>query len=247
MTTLGYIILFAMLGSLGAIAAAGLILALPERVTRWLVPHLISYAIGTLLGAALLGMLPHALESLAAGPAMATVLAGLIGFFVLESLVLWRHCHEPNCPVHGTSGTLILIGDAFHNFVDGLVIAAAFINSVPVGVAASLAILAHEIPQEAGDFGILLHGGFSRRKALVLNSLSASTTLVGALAAYVGIQSLQPLAPYILCLSAASFLYIALADLIPGRRGPKGIAALAVELVLISAGVMTIALLQVHP
>jgi len=245
--TTGYILLFALLSSLGAVAAAGVILAMPERLTRRLVPHLISYAIGTLLGAALLGMIPHALESLAAGTVMATVLAGLIGFFVLESLVLWRHCHERDCPVHGTSGILILVGDAFHNFVDGLVIASAFLASVSVGMTASLAVIAHEIPQEAGDFGILLHSGYSRRKALVLNSLSASTTLAGALAGYTGIQALRSAAPYVLCVSAASFLYIALADLIPGRRGKKGIAALTAELILIAAGVATVSLLRMHP
>jgi len=247
MTTPAYIFLFAMLGSFGAVAAAGIILVLPERAMRWLIPHLISYAIGTLLGAALLGMIPHALESLAAGTVMATVLAGLVGFFVLESLVLWRHCHERDCPVHGTSGILILVGDAFHNFVDGLVIASAFVASVPIGVTASLAVIAHEIPQEAGDFGILLHGGYSRRKAFVLNMLSASTTLVGALVGYAGIQTLRSVAPYVLCVSAASFLYIALADLIPGRRGRKGLVALVAELALIAAGVMTIAALRVHP
>ena len=191
-------------------------------------------------------MIPYALAILAPKTAMATVLAGLVGFFVLESLLLWRHCHEQDCPIHGTSGTLILIGNAFHNFVDGLVIAAAFIASVPVGVTASLAIIAHEIPKDAGDFGILLHSGFSRRKAFVCNTLSTSTTLVGALAGYIGIQALRPMAPYILCVSAASFLYISLADLIPGRRGRKGIVALVVELVLIAAGVMTIATLRMR-
>jgi len=246
MITLAYIFFFALLGSLGAVAVAGIILVLPERLTRWLVPYFISYAIGTLLGAALLGMIPHALACLAAGTVMFTVLAGLIGFFVLESLVLWRHCHEQDCPIHGTSGVLILVGDAFHNFVDGLVIAAAFVAAVPVGVTASLAVIAHEIPQEAGDFAILLHAGYSRRKALVLNLFSASTTVVGALVGYIGIHALQPMAPYILCVSAASFLYIALADLIPGRRGRKGLVALVVELVLIAAGVMTIAVLRVH-
>jgi len=247
MTTLGYIMLFALLGSLGANGAAGILLTLPERVTRWLVPHLISYAIGVLLTAALLNMIPHALAMLAPKTVMATVLAGLVGFFVLESLLLWRHCHEADCPVHGTSGILILIGNAFHNFVDGLVIASTFMVSVPVGVTASLAIIAHEIPKDAGDFGVLLHSGFSRRKAFVLNMLSASTTLVGALVGYAGIQTLRSVAPYVLCVSAASFLYIALADLIPGRRGRKGLVALVAELALIAAGVMTIAALRVHP
>ncbi len=247
MTTPVYILVFAVLGSLGAVAAALVILVLPERLVRRLVPYLISYAIGTLLAAALLGMIPHVLETLPARKVMTTVLAGLIAFFLLESLVLWRHCHERNCPVHGASGVLILIGDAFHNFVDGLVIASSFVASAPVGVTASLAVIAHEIPQEAGDFAILLQSGYSRRKALFLNVLSASTTLVGALAGYVGILTLSFLTPYVLCVSAASFLYIALADLLPGRRGGKGIAVLAIELVLIGAGVMTIALLRMHP
>jgi len=220
---------------------------LPERIARWMVPHLISYAIGALLSSALLGMIPHALEGLATTTVMVAVLAGLLGFFILESLVLWRHCHERNCPVHGTSGILILVGDAFHNFVDGLVIASAFIASVPIGITASLAVIAHEIPQEAGDFAILLHSGYSRRRALALNMLSASTTLLGAWLGFIGIQAMRPLAPYVLCISAASFLYIALADLIPGRRSRKGILALVVELVLITAGVVTIAVLQVHP
>jgi len=247
MTIATYIFIFAVLGSLGAIAAAGFVLALPERLARRLIPHLVSYAIGTLLGAALLGMIPHALESLASGPVMLTVLAGLIGFFTLENLVLWRHCHEQDCPVHGTSGILILVGDAFHNFVDGLVIASSFLTSVPMGITASLAVIAHEIPQEAGDFGILLHSGYGRRKALLLNALSASATLAGALAAYLGIRALRSVAPYVLCVSAASFLYIALADLVPGRRSRKELAALAGELALIAAGVLTIALLRRHP
>ncbi len=247
MLILGYILIFALLCSLGALSAAGLILALPDRLTRWLLPHLISYAIGTLLGAALLGMIPHALEQLAATQVSLSVLIGLLGFFVLESLVLWRHCHEPECPIHDASGPLILVGDAFHNFVDGLVIAAAFITSLPLGITVSLAVIAHEIPQEAGDFAILLHSGYGRRKAFLLNALSSSTTFIGALLAYVGMRVLDSIAPYFLCISAASFLYIALADLIPGRRGKKTLLALISELVLIIAGILTIGLLRAHP
>lgn len=246
MTTFWYILLFAGLASIGAVAAACLILVLPERLVRRLVPHLVSYAIGTLLAAALLGMLPHALEAMNAGTAMWTVLAGLLGFFVLESLVLWRHCHAQDCPVHGAGGNMILIGDAFHNFVDGLVIAAAFLASIPIGVAATLAIIAHEIPQEAGDFGILLHAGYSRQKALVYNMLSAAATLVGALAGYWGIGAVSIAAPYVLCVSAASFIYVALADLIPGRRGRKTFGAMIVELLLVASGIVTIAVFRSH-
>jgi len=246
MSTLGLILLFAVLSSVGAMSAAGAMLILPERMMRSLVPRLVSYAIGTLLGAALLGILPHALEQLPAGSVMTTFLAGLLGFFVLESLVLWRHCHERECPIHRVSAILILVGDAFHNFVDGLVIASAFLASAPVGVSASLAVIAHEIPQEAGDFGILLHAGYSRRKAWLLNALSASPTLVGALAGYAGLRALETAAPYVLCVSAASFVYVALADLIPGRRQARGSAALGWDLLLIATGVVTIALLHGH-
>jgi len=246
MTTPVWIFVCAMLGSFGSVAAAGIMLVLPERAMRRLIPHLVSYAIGTLLGAALLGIIPHALESLPPKTVMKTVLGGMIGFFVLESLVLWRHCHEQNCPIHGTSGILILVGDAFHNFVDGLVIASSFLGSVPLGVAATLAVIAHEIPQEAGDFGILLHSGYSRRKAFLLNMISASPILVGAAVGYAGIHALRSAAPYVLSISAASFIYIALADLIPGRRGRKGLAALVAELVLITAGVLTVGVLETH-
>jgi len=208
---------------------------------------MVNFAMGTLLGAALLGMLPNALEALPSRTAMSVVLATFVGFFILESIVLWRHCHDSRCPVHSTGGVLILVGDALHNFVDGLVIASAFLTSTSVGITASLAVIAHEIPQEAGDFAILLQSGYTRRKALILNTLSASTTFIGAAAAYFGINVLRSASPYVLCVSAASFLYIALADLIPGRRGGKKIATLVVELALIGAGVATIAILRIHP
>jgi zinc and cadmium transporter len=137
-------------------------------------------------------------------------------FFVLEKLVLWRHCHDSGCEVHGRAAPLILIGDAFHNFVDGMVIAAAFLTSIPLGVAAALAVIAHEVPQEVGDFAILLDSGYGRMKALILNGLSSATTLPGAVLAYFWLGEMHAAVPYILALSAASFIYIAAADLIPG-------------------------------
>ncbi len=159
-------------------------LLFPESTRRTLVPYLVSYAAGTLLGAAFLGMIPAGLEQAPATTIMATVLAGMVLFFVLEKLVLWRHSHEAAGAEDGRAGPLILIGDAFHNFVDGVVIAAAFLTSIPLGVAAALAVIAHEVPQEVGDFAILLDSGYGRMKALVLNGLSATTTLPGAVLAY---------------------------------------------------------------
>ena len=165
------------------------------------VPALVSFAIGTLLGAVFLEILPHAIGSSGNLQALfATVLAGILGFFVLEKLVLWRHCHIEDCEAHdhhadpsdgGRSGLMIIIGDGFHNFVDGILIAAAFLQSTELGVVTAAAIIAHEIPQEIGDFVILLHSGYSKLAALLLNLLSSVAMLVGALLAYFTLQAAQ--------------------------------------------------------
>lgn len=239
-----WIIGFSVLGSIGAIAGAGLLLIFPDRIRRVLVPSLISYATGTLLGAAFLGMIPAGLKEAPATAVMAAVLAGMVLFFVLEKLVLWRHCHESACEVHGSAAPLILIGDAFHNFVDGAVIASAFLTSVPLGVAASLAVIAHEVPQELGDFAILLESGYGRGKAMLLNALSSAATLPGAIVAYFWLIETRAAVPYILALSAASFIYIAAADLIPGLNRQISLPATLRQLALLLAGIGTITLFQ---
>ena len=235
-----WIIGFSVLGSIGAVAGAALFLFFPEGIRKVLVPCLVSYATGTLLGAAFLGMIPASLKLAPAAAVTATVLAGMVLFFVLEKLVLWRHCHDSECEVHGRAGPLILIGDAFHNFVDGVVIAAAFLTSIPLGIATSLAVIAHEIPQEVGDFAILLDSGYGRTKAFVLNELSAVTTLPGAVLAYFWLGETRAAVPYILALSAASFIYIATADLIPGLHRQVTPAASLRQLMLLLAGIGTI-------
>jgi len=237
-----WIIGFSVLGSVGAIAGAALMLLFPVGIRRTLVPCLVSYAAGTLLGAAFLGMIPAGLKQAPAVAVMSTVLAGMVLFFVLEKLVLWRHCHDSECEVHGRAAPLILIGDAFHNFVDGVVIAAAFLTSIPLGIAASLAVIAHEVPQEVGDFAILLDSGYGRGKALMLNGLSSVATLPGAVAAYFWLGETREAVPYILALSAASFIYIAAADLIPGLHRQVSAAASVLQLVLLLAGIGTIVL-----
>jgi zinc and cadmium transporter len=244
--TLFYILLFSVLGSIGAVSLAAVVLIIPGKWSDQFVPLLVNYAIGTLLGAALLGMIPHAVEHLPAHTVMFFVLFGIIAFYILESFMLWRHCHQKDCPVHSAAGSLILIGDAFHNFVDGILIASTFMVSISAGLVASLAVIAHEIPQEVGDFSILLHSGYSRSKAFFYNALSSSTTIIGALLGYFMITEIKQIAPYMLCISAASFLYIALADLIPSRRQKRDLRALVVELILIAAGVLTIWLFHRH-
>jgi len=203
---------------------------------------LISYATGTLLGAAFLGLIPHALNDIPASAALSAVLGGIVLFFVLEKLVLWRHCHEERCEIHGTAGPLILIGDALHNFIDGVVIAAAFLTSIPLGIAASLAVISHEVPQEVGDFAILLESGYSRARAFLYNIISGLTALLGAVLAYLFLIGVKIAIPYIMALSAASFIYIATADLFPTLHryaNPKhGLRQLALML----AGIGTIVL-----
>lgn len=241
---LSWIIIFSILGSVGAIAGAGLLLLFPESTRKFLLPFLLSYATGTLLGAAFLGMIPNGLQHATPIEISATVLAGIVIFFTLEKLVIWRHCHDTGCESHGTAAPLILIGDAFHNFVDGFVIAAAFLTSIPLGIVASLAVIAHEIPQEVGDFAILLESGYSKIRALFLNTLSSLTTLPGAIIAYFFLGATREAVPYILALSAASFIYIAIADLVPILHRQSGIKSTFRQLVLILAGIATIALFK---
>jgi len=236
-----WIIGFSILGSIGAVAGAAVLLIFPEAIRKVLVPRLISYATGTLLGAAFLGMIPAGLSQAPAVALMASVLAGMVLFFVLEKLVLWRHCHDVECEVHGRAGLLILIGDAFHNFVDGVVIAAAFLTSITLGIATSLAVIAHEVPQEIGDFAILLDNGYGRMRAFVLNTFQPHT-LAGALVAYFWLGEMREAVPYVLAISAASFIYIAAADLIPSLHRQVTLAASLWQLVLLLVGIGTIAL-----
>lgn len=241
---LGWIIAFSILGSVGAIIGAALILLFPERTRKILLPCLLSYATGTLLGAAFLGMIPHGLQQATPIEISGTVLIGIVIFFTLEKLIIWRHCHDPECEVHSAAAPLILVGDAFHNFVDGFVIAAAFLTSVPLGIAASLAVIAHEIPQEVGDFAILLDNGYSKKRALFLNTLSSLSTLPGAMIAYFFLGATQEAVPFILALSAASFIYIAVADLVPVLHQKTGLKATLSQLGLMLAGIATIALFK---
>lgn len=233
---------FALLGSVGAMLGAALLLAFPEGVRQRLLPCLLAYATGTLLGAAFLGMLPNALGQAPALAISATVLAGLVAFFLLEKLVLWRHCHDSDCDVHGhVGGRLILIGDAFHNFVDGVVIAAAFLVSPPLGIATALAVIAHEIPQELGDFAILLHSGMEKARAFAYNLLSSLATLPGVVAGWFWLDQMREAIPFVLAISAASFIYIAVADLVPGLHRQMGIESMLRQFLLLMAGIATIA------
>ena len=244
MPTLAWISGAAVAGSVISIAIAALFaLSAPSS---W-VPALVSFAIGALLGAVFLEILPHAISASGSLETMfATVLAGILAFFVLEKLVLWRHCHIEDCEAHdhhadpgdhGRSGLMIIIGDAFHNFVDGILIAAAFLQSTELGIVTAAAIIAHEIPQEIGDFVILLHSGYGKAAALALNLLSSLAMLVGALLAYFALQAAQEWMGTVLALAAASMIYVAVADLIPGLHRRPELHATAQQVALIALGV----------
>jgi zinc and cadmium transporter len=234
------------ISSIGGVAAAGLVLAVPESFRKPAVSSLVSYATGALLGAAFLALLPEALEHAPTATVTTAVLAGVLLFFVLEKLVLWRHCHDQGCEAHRSSGVLIVLGDGLHNFADGVLIAAAFLTSVPLGVSTALATLTHELPQETGDFAILLESGYSRGQALLLNGLSAVATLVGTAAGYLWLDAARELVPIVLAVSAGSFIYIATADLIPGLHRQVRLAASVKQVALLVAGAATIALLGAH-
>jgi zinc and cadmium transporter len=232
------------LGSLGGLLTASGFLLIGDDLRTRLVPWAISYAVGTLLGVALLALLPEALAALPPATALGTLLAGVLTFFLLEKLVLWRHCHDSEgheCEVHTSSAaSLVIIGDAFHTFVDGAIIAAAVVTSIPLGVTTALAVAAHEIPQEVGDVAILLRAGYSRGRALTLNVLSAAGGILGAIAMLLASQSVPLALPYVLAFAAGNFLYIAMADLIPDlhRGGVEGGAIR--QMALIGAGILTI-------
>lgn len=248
MTALGWIVVSTVGGALLSVSAAAAF-SLGASAAR--MPMLVSYAVGALLGAVFLEILPHALErSNDVQGLTATVLAGILAFFILEKLVLWRHCHVESCEAHdrhgepadhGRSALMILIGDTIHNFVDGILIAAAFLTDIRLGIVTALAIIAHEIPQEVGDFLILLHSGYSRMRALAFNLLSSGATLVGALLAWLALQSLQAWIAPLLALAAASMIYVAVADLIPGLHKRPELSHTVQQVALIALGIGSIA------
>ncbi|MEO7762691.1 MAG: ZIP family metal transporter [Casimicrobiaceae bacterium] len=257
MPTLLAIMIACVGGGVLSVAAAALTLRLRAA---W-VNKFVAFAVGALLGAVFLEVLPHALE--AGKPAeeiLTAVLGGVVLFFVLEKVVIWRHSHDhgevaeaPSAHAHGVaaddhansrSGWMILIGDTFHNFCDGVVIAAAFLADFNLGVVTSVAIVAHEVPQEVGDFLVLLHSGFGKKQALLFNIASSLGSVVGGLVGYWALGAVQQWVPYALALAAASMIYVAVADLIPGLQRRVRLAESMLQLVLLGLGIGVIALVH---
>lgn len=189
-------------------------LVLREKTLNKILLILVAFAAGALLGGAFFHLLPEALDISLSLNVFVFLIAGFCMFFMLEKVLYWRHCHEGKCEIHVFT-YLNLIGDAIHNFLDGLVIASAFVINAGVGVASTLAIISHEIPQELGDFGILIYGGFTKKKAVVFNFISALLAIVGALVGYFLTSQVTDFALYLLPFAAGGFIYIASSDLIP--------------------------------
>jgi zinc and cadmium transporter len=179
-----------------------------------------------------------------------SILFGILAFFLMEKLLLWRHSHDHEHEAeevaqahdHGRSGAMIVVGDTIHNFLDGILIAAAFLQSTQLGIVTAMAIVAHEIPQEVGDFLILLHSGYSKAKAFVMNMLSSCATLVGGALGYYSLQVVEGWTPVLLGVVAASMIYVAVADLIPGLHKRTSLRATISQTILIALGIGTIAL-----
>jgi zinc and cadmium transporter len=230
-------------GLVSVLVAATVLAARPAFIDRAL-PRLISFSTGSLLGAALLGMVPHAAEALSVSAVSLSVLAGLVLFFIMEKLLVWRHCHKHDCEVHAGSGPLLLLGDAVHNFVDGVVIAGAFLGGTTLGVAVALSTVAHEVPQEIGEYMVYLRSGYTRRRALLLNAATSLTSVLGAVLGYFFLSELRRVGPFLLAFAAAGFIYVALADLVPAQRGKTSLFLSILDLLLVSAGIGVIALFQ---
>jgi len=210
---LTYIILATIVVSL--LSFIGIVtLSLKEKKLNKILLFLIGLSAGTLMGGAFLHLLPEATEENTGLDVFILVLVGFITFFIIEKVLHWRHCHKGECDVH-TFTYMNLIGDSIHNFIDGLIIAASFITSVPLGITTTIAISTHEIPQEIGDFGVLIYGGFSKKKALLLNFLIALTAVLGGLTGYLISNLIDNMVLYILPFAAGGFIYIAATDLIP--------------------------------
>ncbi len=254
MNTLGLIVAFTFLGGIVGVLMAGAFMLAPERIRTRALPFMVAFATGALLGAALLGLLPEAVEL--AGPngyqsVGLSLLGGIALFFVLEKLVLWRHCHEDHCETHApddhdhnrrrSSGAMVIIGDTVHNVLDGVLIAAAFLIDSKLGVMTGIAVLAHEVPSEVGDFAVLLHSGMSRARAMFWNLLSALGSVIGGVLGYFALAGLRPWLPYALGVSAACLLYVAVADLIPGLHRRTDIKTSIWQVVLIGLGVLLVA------
>jgi len=236
-----WIILFSILGSIGTILAAGaFVFLLGKKYQETLIPILIAFTTGVLLAAAFLGLIPEALEAVEEPHSiMAYILGGILFFFIMEKIVIRMNCRDQTCEVHShASGPIILLGDALHNLTDGVVIAASFTLGFHLGVVAGITIIFHELAHETADFGVLLHSGYSKKKAFTYNIISSSVTIPSAIISYFILGPIEFVVPFLLAISAASFIYIALSDLTPDLHQHFGLKYTIRQFLLIIAGIL---------
>lgn len=238
MNTLAYILLTSFLISSAAVLAI-FVLAIKKTLLDKILLFLVSISTGTLMAAAFFDLLPESLEMMPTKTVFLIVIISFIIFYFIEKVFHWRHCHEGECEIHAF-GYLNLIGDILHNFIDGLIIAATFIIDIQLGIATSLAILLHEIPQEIGDFGILLYAGFQKKKAIILNLVTALFSVVGALAGYFLSLYAEFLTAYLLPFAAGGFLYISMSDLMPEIKKEKNIRRSVISFICFILGIILI-------
>jgi zinc and cadmium transporter len=196
------------------------------------------------MGGAFFHLIPESIEKNVDINPFVFVLAGFILFFIIEKMLHWRHCHKGNCDVH-TFHYMNLIGDSIHNFIDGLIIAASYIVSIPLGLTTTIAIAAHEIPQEIGDFGVLIYGGFEKKKALILNFIVALTIVIGGVVGYLVSQNIEQAVGFLIPFAAGGFIYIAATDLVPEIKKETNIKKSMATMLVFICGILIMWLIKI--
>ena len=244
LTTFQWILLVTVINGLIALLGAIIFLSLSKKSHKVLI-YFVSFTTGALLGGALLHFIPEAVEELSLVKTTILTLAGFVIFFLLETYLHWHHCHNHECNEHHNHSKekpythLLIYGDSVHNFIDGVIIAGSFIISIPLGIITSILIMAHELPQEISDFGVLIYGGFTKRKALVYNFLSQLTSVLGGILGYFFI-GVRDQAVYLLPIAAGGFLHIAISDLIPEIFKEKDPLKRITNMLIIVAGIIVL-------
>lgn len=215
-------------------------LAIKSDSLKKILMYFVAFSTGALLGDAFIHLMPEVVKSYGFSLKVSlSLLSGILIFFILEKVVHWRHCHVPDCEEHVKSFAYMnIFGDALHNLIDGMIIAASYLVSLPVGIATTLAVIFHEIPQEIGEFGLLLHGGFSRRKALFVNFLSALTAIVGAIIALFLSGVVSGIQQFLVPIAAGGFIYIAGSDLIPEMHKEISLGKSIIQILALVLGVL---------
>ncbi|MBN1617766.1 ZIP family metal transporter [Candidatus Dojkabacteria bacterium] len=226
------------------IAFVGLIiLFFSDDKIKKIVEVLLAFSAGALIGGAFFHLLPESVDSLGSDISFFTVLVSFVFFFIIEKTLFWHHCHNGNCNTH-SYGTMNLIGDSFHNFIDGLVIAAAYVASIPLGISTTIAVIIHEVPQEIGDFGAIIHSGWDKKRALIMNFLVALFVVLGGIVGLVATAYIDQIVSYLMAFTAGGFIYISSSDLIPELKKGSSLKKSLFTVLVFVFGIMMMYLLK---